>query len=117
MAQTITTEEAAKRIQERQRLKAQRHADDIKWLLGDERGRRLYWKWLSDSHIFRTSFTGNSETFFKEGERNRGLEMLADLNEHSPEAYLQMQQEAAFEDRQDREFKRQLEEAQEREKN
>jgi hypothetical protein len=37
---------------------------------------------LENAHVFHTSFTGNSGTFFNEGERNQALKVLADLSAH-----------------------------------
>lgn len=116
MARSVDNEDQAKKLQEREQRKRDRHAADIAWLLNDVRGRRLYWHWLGNAHIFKTSFTGNSETFFREGERNIGLKMLDDLNAHCPQAYVLMQQEAADELKQDRDFQKDLEDAQQKEK-
>lgn len=68
--------------------------DDIQWLMGHETGRRLMWRLLEVSGVFRTSFTGNSETFFREGRRDVGLRFLADIDEVAAEDYLKMTQEA-----------------------
>lgn len=67
--------------------------DDLKWLMADARGRRFLWRLLDQTHVFRTSFTGDSRTFFNEGERNIGLKHLASVNEHCPEHYLSMLKE------------------------
>lgn len=65
-------------------------ASDYKWLMSQPRGRRLMWRLLEETGLFRSSFTGNSETFFREGERNVGLKTMAILNEHCVEDYAQM---------------------------
>jgi hypothetical protein len=67
--------------------------DDIKWLMGSRRGRRIVWRLLERTGVFRSSFTGNSETFFREGMRNVGLMLMAQINEACPEQYTQMVQE------------------------
>ncbi len=62
--------------------------DDMKWLLADPRGLRIWERYIwGECHQFATSFTGSRSTDFLEGERNIGLKMLADLNEAAPEAY------------------------------
>lgn len=109
MGKAVANEEVAKKLQDRQKLKAEQHAADIAWLLADVRGRRLYWRWLERTHIFKTSFTGNSETFFREGERNIGLILLEDLNVHAPEQYAVMSGEAAADAKLDRDVKQTLE--------
>jgi hypothetical protein len=62
-------------------------AEDFKWLMGDARGRRYVWRLLEQAGVFRSSFTGNSETFFKEGARSMGLAVVSQINEHTPELY------------------------------
>lgn len=72
---------------------ADMEAADFKWLMSDKRGRRIVWRLLEQTGVFRSSFTGNSETFFREGARNVGLKVLADLHEHAPEAYVLLLEE------------------------
>lgn len=68
-------------------------AEDVKWLMSSPRGRRIVWRVLGLAGIYRSSFTGNSETFFREGARNLGLQVLGWVNEHAPAQYLAMLQE------------------------
>lgn len=53
--------------------------------------------WLRDvldfCGIHRTSFTGNSTTFFNEGARNVGLKIQADLVKHCPDALITIMKE------------------------
>lgn len=84
--------EAATRLAKR---RADREAGDLRWLMSDARGRRFIWKLLGNAGIFRTSFTGNSETFFREGARSIGLQVFAELHQVVPDAYLTMAKEAA----------------------
>lgn len=68
--------------------------DDIRFILSTPQGRRVYWRLLSQFGIFKTSFTGNSTTFFNEGQRNAGLFLLSELNDADPEAYVLMMKES-----------------------
>lgn len=77
----------------RERRVAELEAADFKWLAGNKRGRRIIHRLLSKCGVWRTSFTGNSTTFFNEGQRNIGLMVLEWMHEHAPEAYVQMLQE------------------------
>jgi hypothetical protein len=70
-----------------------RQIADLKWLMKDQRGRRVMQRLMDKAGIYRTSFTGNSETFFREGERNVGLFFVNDLTEHCPEEFLLMLKE------------------------
>lgn len=78
------------RSEDRAKLLSLRDQDDFKWLMGDKRGRRVVWRLLERTGVFRSSFTGNSETFFREGERNVGLVLMAHIHEYSPEQYALM---------------------------
>lgn len=75
---------------EQDKLEALAQSEDLKWLMADKRGRRFMWRLLERTGIYRSSFTGNSETFFREGERNVGLAVMADLMDFCPERYAQM---------------------------
>ena len=90
----------AKRLQEREQ-------GDIRKVLSLPEGRRFVWKLMSDAGVFRSSFTGNSQTFFNEGQRNMGLVILNQVMTAKPDAFTQMQAEAASEKRQqDEELKK-----------
>lgn len=71
----------------------ERDKDDFQWLMGDERGRRVVFGMLEATGVFRSSFTGNSETFFREGMRNVGLILMGKIHAAAPEKYTQMLQE------------------------
>jgi len=64
--------------------------DDIRWIMGEARGRR-YMSWLmGQCGMDRLSFTGNSETFFREGARNIGIMLKSKIDEVAPEMYIKM---------------------------
>lgn len=69
------------------RKTAEQEAEDFKWIMADKRGRRVVWGLLERSGLYKSSFTGNSETFFREGARNVGLQYMALIHEHCPEKY------------------------------
>ena len=66
---------------------------DIKHIMSDVSGRRFVWRLLSRCGVYRLSYTGNSDTYFREGERNIGLWLLAELARVDQGLFLQMQQE------------------------
>ena len=68
-------------------------SEDLLWILSDRRGRRFLWRLLDRCGVFRTSFTGNSTTFFNEGMRNVGLIILSGIMAADPAATLAMIQE------------------------
>jgi hypothetical protein len=69
---------------------ARREVNDYKAILAMPEGRRVLWGLLSTSGIFRSSFTGNSTTFFNEGARDQGLVLLKKIIAAKPSAYNQM---------------------------
>lgn len=75
-------------------LRRRREEDDFRWLMNDKRGRRVVWRLLENTGVYKTSFTGNSETFFREGQRNVGLMLISQIHELTPEAYVLMLNEA-----------------------
>lgn len=76
---------------ERKEALAQEQKDAaFETLIASEGGRRWIWDELTACHVFRTSFTGNSHTFFNEGERNRGLALLNQMLNVDPDAFIKM---------------------------
>lgn len=68
---------------------------DLMFILSDKRGRRFFWRYLTKCGVFRTSADNSgSWTYFNEGRRDIGLQMLADVDEASPESYALMLRES-----------------------
>ena len=91
----IQGQERAKAEQARRgKLARETEVDDLKWLMGSKRGRRIVWSHLDRAGVFRLSFNTNSmQMAFNEGQRNAGLQLLAQINTHCPEQYQAMIQE------------------------
>lgn len=80
---------------QRQKLSRDTERDDIKWLMGSKRGRRIIWRLLDRSGVFRVSFNTNAMTMaFAEGKRNQGLLITSLIHENCPELYYTMVSEA-----------------------
>lgn len=79
------------------RVTAQQKERDIAAGLGEamaSRQGRAFLRWLlGECGVYRTSFTGNSTTFFNEGKRDVGLQVLARVTTGHPDAYLTMLKE------------------------
>lgn len=71
-------------------FRAQVDAEDIKFVMSSKQGRRVVWRLLAKAGIYKSSFTGNSETFFNEGMRAVGLFLLDEVMRNSPDAFMQM---------------------------
>ena len=87
---TTAVEQQREDRKSRDKQAARTEAEDVKWLMKSRQGRRIVWRLLDKTGVFKTSFTGNSETFFREGQRNIGLMWLAQVNELCPEQYSEM---------------------------
>lgn len=82
-----------KRKKTRAQIKREGESEDIKQVLETQSGRNYVWKLLTSCGIYKSSFTGNSTTFFNEGKRSIGLEMLEDILATVPNAYAKMSAE------------------------
>ena len=72
----------------------QNEEDDIKWLMGSKRGRRIVWRLLDQAGVFRSSFSTNAAVMgFNEGCRNFGLRTLSQIHSLCPELYHPMVKE------------------------
>jgi hypothetical protein len=79
----------------RNRLSQDTEKGDLKWLMGSKRGRRIVWRFLERAGVFRLSFNTNAmQMAFAEGNRNSGLNMLAQIHTLCPELYPTMLKEA-----------------------
>ena len=63
------------------KLRRESELDDIAWLMSEKRGRRLMFRMLEMCSVYRSSFTGNSQTFFNEGRRAVGTTLITDITE------------------------------------
>lgn len=86
----ILTEEDQLEVDKKQKLERLQYIEDIKEILSTKAGKRFFNKYFSDSMIFVTTFTGNSETFFNEGKRSVGLRLFYDVIEARPELLLEL---------------------------
>jgi hypothetical protein len=85
---------AAAERQVRDKIARENEEADLKWLMGSKRGRRVVWRLLDQSGVFRLSFNTNSmQMAFAEGNRNFGLRMLSMVHSLCPELYPQMVKE------------------------
>ena len=83
------------------KLAFQQEVEDFLWVMRSKHGRRFIWRMLTWTHVFKTSFTGNSETFFREGERNIGVRLMDEIHTHCYELYGTMVREQKNDNRND----------------
>jgi hypothetical protein len=82
-----------KEREEKARKLRERELNDYRFVLSRPEGRRLLWNLMDKSGIFRLSFTGDSKTFFREGQRSVGLVIYKNIDDAQPEAMHQMSNE------------------------
>jgi hypothetical protein len=76
----------AQKLAERDR----QNRDDLRAVLATPAGRRFVFRLLDDRcKVSSVSFTGNSETFYREGRRSVGVELMQIIQEIAPDAWLQ----------------------------
>lgn len=79
----------------RDKLAREQEDADLRWLMGSKRGRRIVWRLLEQSGVFKLSFNPNAmQMAFAEGNRNFGNRTLALIHTHCPELYPVMVKEA-----------------------
>ncbi len=75
-------------------LRRLRETEWLKEVLSKEGGRDFIWRLLSECGNYHTTFTGEiNSTLVKEGRRQIGLWVLAEIHEADPGAYIFMQEE------------------------
>lgn len=98
MSQEDPTDLAAQAASAKARADAARNrkgteTDDLVWLMSSPRGRRTVWRILEGAGLYVSSFTGNSETFFREGKRAIGLDLQGKVAKAAPRYFQTMMQE------------------------
>jgi len=63
----------------------QQELDDVKKVIKTPAGLRLFRRLFEAGHMFRTTYTGNSQGYFLEGHRNFALMFFQDVVEVAPE--------------------------------
>lgn len=71
---------------------------DIAGLLNRPEFRRYVKRYLALCNVFKTTFTGNSETFFREGQRSIGTTMFGEIMQVNPERFADLMREPMPED-------------------
>lgn len=78
------------RAKQKEKFNREDELKDLQFILNSIEGKRFVWRYLEKCGVFQSSFTGNSETYFREGERNIGLQLLADITEANVESLIEM---------------------------
>lgn len=87
-------EAATRETSTRARNAAYLASEDMKWLMGSKRGRRIAFRLLEHTGMYRSSYSDKALlTAFNEGQRNVGLVLMAQIHEVAPESYTLMMKE------------------------
>lgn len=78
-----------------QRAALKQAQNDLRAALDDARMRRVLMRIVDGTGVFQRSFTGNSETFYREGRRSVGLEIIEMVEQVEPDAFIALQVEMA----------------------
>lgn len=65
--------------EKKNKIEREQEIEDVRTILKTPAGMRFFKRVFNRTHLFRTTYTGNSETYFREGERNIGLWLLTDV--------------------------------------
>lgn len=76
-----------------QKNKRAKEIEDLRFVLNDQRGRRVINRLLEKTGVYRNPFTGNSETYFRCGEMNIGQFIVAEVQAVSPDSYTNLLKE------------------------
>ena len=66
---------------------------NLRFVMESKSGRAFLWELLSSCNMFNTSMTGDNYTFFLEGQRTVGLQLIPRMVAVSPKLYMLMQTE------------------------
>lgn len=92
-----TDADSEREIQRAERIQ-RAQLQDLTALLKRREFRRYLKRYLTLASVFKTTFTGNSETFFREGQRSIGTTMLGEMMQADPKAFALVMAEKMPED-------------------
>lgn len=85
----VALAQEAERREEIERSAADKFGEDFKKVVATEEGRRVLCWLLGQAGVFRLSYAGEAEsTFFREGQRNIGLAVVAQIEAHTPDRFI-----------------------------
>ncbi|HEX4919321.1 MAG TPA: hypothetical protein VFV92_01100 [Candidatus Bathyarchaeia archaeon] len=92
---TTTDKRKLKKLEKSARNRSIEDGIVMRGLMDTMQGRQFVYNKLAAAHVFHTSFSPNALIMaFNEGERSRGLDLLADIMMYCPEKYVLMTREA-----------------------
>lgn len=87
----LANEDLQRVAKERDELRRVQELADLDAVLGTAPGRRFLYRLIfTIAGTESLSYTGNAETYFREGRRDVGLTVRAEAQDNFPEAYIRM---------------------------
>jgi len=83
----LNPEAATDEVEKAQDTKRKQEIEDLRAVVSTPSGRRFIKRLLERTAIYRSTFTGNSNGYFVEGERNIGLFIVAELSAVGRDTY------------------------------
>jgi hypothetical protein len=80
--------------QREQKLSQDKDKEALDFVLGDIRGRRLLYNLMGYCHTFSPEWEASARIHFMAGQRDVGLHLYREIENHNPDAFLQMLREA-----------------------
>lgn len=87
-------QEKAERAAQEAKLAQEQWVDDLKFVMGDRRGRRFVWRLLVEAGVYQTVFNeSHAISSLLEGKRQIGLFLVDETNAECPQEYDRMKAE------------------------
>lgn len=90
LVRNAANESEVKHARQREDLHQDQTDNDLRFILSTAQGQRFLARLLDKTGLHKTSFTGSSQTFFLEGQRNIGLLLLSDIMRVDPDSYVKL---------------------------
>lgn len=99
MPDNAADRKSIRRLEKQAAIDAAAHAEVTHNLMSTTQGRAWVWRWLSQCHVFTTTFSGSAlHGAFAEGERNIGQLLLNEITSTCPDQFIQAMREANVRD-------------------
>ena len=89
-------ENALRQSATREMDRRRQEQNDLRDVMSRPEGRRVMWRVLVSAGIYTDCFTGDNTTFFNEGRRSIGLQLMAELEAAAKEHFIDMWRENGF---------------------
>jgi len=76
--------------EEREKYEIEELRNAFRTILGTRQGRKVLWFILDICNVYGDCFTGNSRTFYLEGRKSIGLELIDAIEDARPGTYARM---------------------------